>query len=210
MNIDKKIKLIGVILGVVLFIVLIAGASYAWFSWLSGNTVLSGKSGCFPDINYTNGTSLNRDNILLFDEDVVISDNKILVKNGMALLGITAGINDECSTPVKLDIELNVTALNNNFISGDSVGAFKYVLAKYDPSTYSSVNELVGQSLEILQHNSITSTGKMSFDNSVETLTTDTSGYVLIFYIDGDNAFNGVDNSTFKVSIIGKAVQIGK
>lgn len=53
----EKRKVYGTIIGVVAFILFIVGATYAWFTWTSGTTVLSGTSGCFT-IEYTNGTEI--------------------------------------------------------------------------------------------------------------------------------------------------------
>ena len=41
----KKAKLVGTIFGVILFIALIAGFTYAWVSWQSDNINISGKIG---------------------------------------------------------------------------------------------------------------------------------------------------------------------
>lgn len=53
----EKRKIYGTIIGVVAFILFIVGATYAWFTWQSGNTILSGTSGCF-EIQYTNGAEI--------------------------------------------------------------------------------------------------------------------------------------------------------
>ena len=205
MNTDKKIKLIGTIVGILLFVIAIAGITYAFITWQSGNTNISGKSGCFPGVNYTNGTSLSTDNVLLFDEGVIINNNTILLKDGMAYLGVTAGISDNCNTPVQLEIKLNVTKLNNAFINGNSKGAFKYALVSYDASI-TDLSELKGQSLEIIQNQSITNTVGLYLRDIP--LATDTNGYLIIFYIDGDMASNDAANSEFTVSINGKVVQV--
>lgn len=209
----RNVKLTGTIVGILLFVALIAGVTYAWISWQSGNTTISGKSKCFT-INYTAGQSLSTNNILLFDEDFIIEydseleTDTILVKEGMALLNITAQLDSGCTDILAdLIVSLDVKTLNENFISGDSVGAFKYVLASYDPNTYSQLSELKGERLEILQKNSITNTGEITYD--AESITHDNKGYLLIFYIDGDMAFNGVANSTFSATINGTAKQYG-
>lgn len=54
----SKKKLYGTIVGVIAFIALVAGLTYAWFTWASGNTTISGQSGCFT-IEYTNGTAIS-------------------------------------------------------------------------------------------------------------------------------------------------------
>lgn len=54
----EKRKLYGTIIGVSLFVLFIIGITYAWFTWSSGTTVLSGTSGCF-EIEYTNGPEIS-------------------------------------------------------------------------------------------------------------------------------------------------------
>lgn len=54
----SKRKLYGTIIGVLAFIALVAGLTYAWFTWASGNTTISGDSGCFT-IQYTNGAAIS-------------------------------------------------------------------------------------------------------------------------------------------------------
>ena len=144
MNNDKKIKMLGAIVGIIMFIVLIAGATYAWVTWQSDNTRLSGNTGCFPDINYVNGNTLSSNNVLLFDESLIINNNKILIKNGMTYLNVTASVDSNCTLPVQLRIDFNVSELNKNFIDGNSTGAFSYILAKYD-GTVADLSEFVGK-----------------------------------------------------------------
>ena len=55
---EKKRKLYGMIIGVVAFIAVVAGLTYAWFTWASNNTIIQGDSGCFT-IQYTNGTAIS-------------------------------------------------------------------------------------------------------------------------------------------------------
>lgn len=207
MNTNKKIKLIGTIIGVLLFILLITGITYAWVMWQSDNTIVSGKTGCFPDVNYSNGTSLSTDNLLLFDEKMILKNNNILLEEGMSFIDVTANVSSDCETLVALNIDVDVTNLSEGFITGDSVGAFKYVLASYNPSSISEVSELKGNYLEIITRGDITNTGVTRVVG--DELTTDIKGYLLIFYVDGSMAFNDVQNSEFSVNIIGKVVQMG-
>jgi len=208
MNTDKKIKLVGAILGIILFIVLIVGVSYAWISWQSGNTKVEGTSECFK-VNYTNGQTISNESVILFDEASIISNNKITIKNGMTIIDVTAYIDSGCGI-INGDLELilNVTEWKPADISGNSVGAFKYALASYDPSIYSNVtaSSLSGKSFNIIKNESITSTGKITLAN--EPLTTTNRGYLLIFYVDGDLAMDDAAYSTFTATITGIATQV--
>lgn len=203
MSSNNKVKILGTMLGIILFIALIAGISYAWISWRSSNISITGKTECF-NINYTVSQSLNTNDVYLFNESSIIHENQILVKEGMAMLDITASIDSACNIPAELIIDLDVTELNEAYISGDSMYAFKYVLASYDP-TITDISELKGQYLNIIQKNSITNTGITTMDSI--TLDDTTKGYVLIFYVDGNLAYNDAQDSTFAVTIIGTAKQ---
>lgn len=200
---NKKAKLLGAIVGILLFIVAIAGITYAWLSWQSSNTDISGKTECFV-INYTNGQSLSTDNIYLFDESEIISDNKILIKDGMGLLNVTAGLDSTCGTNANLNIEINVTNLSSAYITGNSKGAFKYVLASYDP-TITDITGLKGESLDIINSGSITAIGPITLEPIA--LEATVKGYLLIFYVDGDLAYNDAIYSTFTATIKGTATQ---
>ena len=54
----EKHKIIGTIVGVLAFIALVAGLTYAWLAWTSGNTILGGTTECFT-INYVNGQNIS-------------------------------------------------------------------------------------------------------------------------------------------------------
>ena len=206
MNSNKKVKLIGTIVGIIIFISLIVGLSYAWFTWRSSNVNISGNTECF-DVHYTNGQDIVNASTILFDESTIINNNKITIKDGMALTDVTAYVNSGCNIFANLEIILNVTDLNSAFIDGDSVGAFKYVLTRYDPSVYSDITTtaLNGQSFDIIKTGSITSTGEMTLVD--EALATTEQGYLILFYIDGDLAMNDAQYSTFSATITGIATQ---
>lgn len=204
----KTAKALGIILGVVLFSLVTAGITYAWYAWTSDNIKITGNSACFT-INYTKGPNISDENIILFDESTIINDNKITVKNGMGITAVTAGIDSECSIPGKVEINLNITSLNTAYISGNSQGAFKYVVASYDPTTYDTISTtaLSGISFDIMSTDSITSTEPISL--VAEDLSNTQKGYLIIFYVDGDMAQNDAGDSEFSGAIEAIATQIG-
>jgi len=214
MNTDKKIKLIGTILGVLLFIVLIVGISYAWFNWRSGNVIISGNTECFPVIEYTKGQTISDESVLLFDEDSIIEYDseediyKITIKKGMAVTDVTAYLDSSCDIRVGLEVILDVTELDNAFINGNSVGAFKYVIAAYDPKVYNDISTqtLNGQTFDFLYSGSITSFGENYLMH--EEITDVEKGYLLIFYIDGDLTMNDAGNTEFSAVITGSSIQV--
>lgn len=208
MNTEKTIKLIGTLLGIILFIGLIAGISYAFITWRSSEVGISGDTECFT-INYTKGQTITNQNVILFDESTIINDNKITVKNGMAMTDVTAYIDSDCNVTGNIEITLNVTDINSAYISGNSIGAFKYVVASYDPNVYSDITTtaLEGEAFDIIKIDSITNTGEVYLAN--DELTNTEKGFLIIFYIDGYLAMNDAWNSTFNATITASAVQTG-
>lgn len=206
MNIRKS-KLLGAILGVILFILLIAGMSYAWITWQSSNTSITGITECF-DIDYTKGGNISNANVILFDESEIKNNNNITIKNGMALTNMNVQMNSNCNIEAYLTINLNVETLNDAFISGDSIGALKYVVAKYSKTTYPTVSTegLKDKSFEIL------STGSVNTVGNIKLLEVNLNGntsydYLIAFYIDGDLANNDAASTTFNAKIEGKLTQ---
>jgi len=206
MTTNNKIKFIGTILGIVLFISLIAGITYAWITWTSENINISGTSECFT-VNYTKGQTINNASVILFDESKIINNNKITIKNGMAITNVTAGLNSNCSISGNITISLTINNLNTAYISGNSIGAFKYALASYDPSVYTTIttSALSNTAFDIIKTESITSTDKITL--VAEELSTTTKGYLIIFYVDGNLVDNDAKDSTFSATIDAVAAQ---
>ena len=203
-KVDKKIKTYGIILGVILFVLLIAGFTYANLAWNSKSIVISGKSNCL-EVESVKGSNITGGNLLLQDETSIISDGKITIKNGMVITNVTAKIKSTCSISGYMTLNLNVTNLSSAFTSsGNSTGALKYVLASYNPSTYSTISTtaLNGKTFDIIDTGSITSTGtiKLKEENLSKT---ETKAYLVIFYIDGDMANNdaGSNSTNFKSNL---------
>ena len=207
MDINRKIKISGLIIGILLFIVLISGFSYAYYSSVATDTSsVKGTAGCFV-VDHVKGNNVTG-NVILFDENKIITNNNITVKDGMQLTYVTAGINNACTIDGYMIMKMNVKTLNSAFITGESKGAFKYAIAKYSPSTYTSpsISTLKNKSFEIIKTASITSTGEQTIlTKQLPHSTKD--GYLIIFYIDGDKAFNDAGNTSFSATITAKASQ---
>ena len=215
-RIDKKIKTYGLVLGIVLFVLLIAGFTYAALTWRSSNIVISGNTECL-DIESTKGSDITGEELLLLDESSIISDNKITIKEGMVVTNVTAKIKSGCTIDAYMTLNLNVTSLNSAFTSsGNSTGALKYVVATYDPTTYPTVNAstLKDKSFDIdktgslLSTDAIVSTGTIKLKEK-QLSTSETISYLIIFYIDGNLANNdaaGTSNN-FTTSITAEVIQ---
>ena len=200
---NKRVKIYGLALGIILFILLVSGLTYAILSWRSSNITIAGTSECL-DYESTNGSSITGSNLLLLDSGVV-NNNQITITTGMVVTNITAKLKSSCTLDGYLTINLKTTTLNSGFTSsGKSTGALKYVLASYNPSTYTTINTsaLNGKTFDIVTTGSITSTGTLKIKETQ--LSKDTTlAYLVIFYIDGDKANNdiGSNSTNFKTSI---------
>ena len=201
---NKKVKIYGIALGVILFILLVSGLTYAILSWRSSNITIAGNSECLK-VDSVKGSDITGSDLLLLDESEIINNNQITITTGMVVTNITAKLKSSCTIDGYLTINLNTTTLNSGFTSsGNSTGALKYVLATYDPSTYTTVNTsaLNGKVFDIVTTGSITSTGTLKIKET-QLFKDTTLAYLVIFYIDGEKANNDVgSNSTnFKTSI---------
>ena len=208
---NKKVKIYGVVLGVILFILLVSGLTYAILSWRSSNITIAGNSECL-EVDSVKGSDITGSDLLLLDESEIINNNQITITTGMVITNITAKLKSSCTIDGYLTINLNTTTLNSGFTSsGNSTGALKYVLASYDPSTYTTVSTsaLNGKTFNIIKTGEITSTGTFKVLDE-RLLKNTTFGYLIVFYIDGDKANNDVgSNSTnFKTSIEASVTQL--
>ena len=200
---NKKIKIYGVVLGIILFILLISGLTYAILNWRSSNITITGTSECL-EVDSVKGSNITGSDLLLLDSGVV-NNNQITITTGMVVTNITAKLKSSCTLDGYLTINLKTTTLNSGFTSsGNSTGALKYVLASYDPSTYTTIStsSLNGKTFDIVTTGSITSTGTLKIKETQ--LSKDTTlAYLVIFYIDGEKANNdiGSNSTNFKTSI---------
>lgn len=203
----KYAKLLGAVVGILSFVALIVGITYALYIWTSDNINITGESSCFT-INNTKGDNislgLNTKGIILFDESNIINNGKITIKDGMALTNFTASIDGGCNTKGRLIATMTINNLSQGF---QNTGSLKYALVKYDPNTYPTVNinNLLGQSFDIIENNSITSTDPITLLE--DALSTTEKGYMIIFYIDGDLADNTIGDATFNGTITTTAIQ---
>lgn len=116
-------KIYGAILGILGFIALIAGITYAWFTWASGNTTISGSSGCFT-IQYTNGTAISGS--LSPSSDYT----------GGKTTTATLNINSSCTTEGDATISLTTNPSSTIDLTGNAV---KYAVYKGSTSVSSGV-----------------------------------------------------------------------
>lgn len=199
----KNAKLIGTIIGILLFIILVVGFTYAWFTWRSSNIIISGNTRCFT-INYEKGQNVVGTNLKLFDETDIITDNNMTLKSGMALTNISAGIDVSCNITGYININLTVNNIDSSYITGgDSVGALKYALLEYSSETYPiiDIESLEDQSFNIIKNDSITTTGEVNiYDVQLPNDGTKIE-YLIVFYVDGNIAMNDSQGANFSGSV---------
>ena len=203
--VDKRIKKYGVIIGILLFLGVVMGFTYAALAWRSSNIIISGNTECF-DVDYTKGSIGSNDLLLIDEKDVYGNGNdNVTIVEGMSISYTTAGIKSNCSLDGYLNIRLNVNSLASGFTSsGSSTGALKFIVASYDTSNYSSIESslVVGDAFPIISSGIITHTGSIDLYTKQLPKGT-TNGYLIIVYIDGDLALNDVagDNASLDANI---------
>ena len=105
----EKRKIYGTIIGIMGFIALVIGVTYAWFTWNSTEPrVLSGTSGCFT-IEYVNGTSIGG--------NIIPSSNYTGGKSTTATLSIATN----CTTEGEATINLTSNGSTTVNLSGNAV-----------------------------------------------------------------------------------------
>ena len=206
---NKKIKIIGTIIGIVLFVILIAGFTFAWFTWESSRINISGNTACF-NINYTEG-NLVTDDMLLVDANKLISNNKITIKRGMAVTNLSASKDPKCTkVKAKLSIQLNADLIPSIYnASGSCSGALNYVVASYDASLFSGVDArtLENMTFDILATDTIPSSDSRTVYEKALADDGTRQDYLIIFYIDGNKANDDIDSKNIIVKANVTAVQ---
>ncbi len=200
MKIKNKSKLIGYILGIILFIALIGGITYAIFNWRSTDTNISLDTKCF-DIQGNSSYTVtgNNTNMLLFDENDILdtTNNTITYKNGMVYYPFNITRGSECNTDVYYEIIVNVTTLSNDYRNG----SLKYKIIE-DMSSYTSeqITNPLDEDLEYIYEGTITNTGSTQIYFALVNQSTNIIPAV-VFYLDGDLVPENASNLTFSASI---------
>lgn len=112
----EKHKVIGMVVGVLAFIALVAGLTYAWFTWTSGNTTINGTTECFT-INYENGQEITG--------EIIPSASYTGGKTTTVKIGISPSCTIGGTAKIKLTTESSTTIKLTD-------GAVKYAVYKGD------------------------------------------------------------------------------
>ena len=123
MNNNKNV--VRMIVGILVFIAVVAGTTYAWFAWKSSETNISGTSGCF-DILYDKG------------QDIGSADSAYPLRTACSYVdganaSVTISVDPGCSSTGTASINLNTNSfmlydgVTNAFDRGQNMLAYQVV-----------------------------------------------------------------------------------
>ena len=163
-------KIFGAIIGTFAFFILVLGATYAWFTWSSNNTIINGTTGCFT-INYLSGTAIN-------GEYLGMSTS---YKGGV---NTTVTINIAATCTIKGTADIILTTTNVTYTTG----------LKYAVVMNNNVVKREPGSTELAEGD-ITGTGTMTL--AKVTLSQVSTGYTVYIWLDGAEAGDEAIGSTY-------------
>mgnify|MGYP000108193888 FL=1 len=181
----KKPKLIGMIIGIVLFIGLVVGLAYAWFSWNSSNLKASGGSKCFV-IDYTISQEIGANQSATLKYGEKYTDGQYA--------SVIMGLNSRCSgikAVGTLYLNTNTVGTDDNILNG----GLKYTVVRVNGSTK-----------EVLKEDKITTRDKITLLSDIDLTTTYT--YEVWVWLDGTIAGNEYHNSSYSGYITAEAEQV--
>ena len=200
---EKKKKYL--ILGIIILLVL-GGVTVAYLTWSSDKINIGLNSDCFT-IDYTKGGDINNASVKLMNEsDLIDSNNKFTIKEGIALTYANIGIKSTCGIEGYGSLYLNITSLSDAFTTGNSVGALKYAILKNTSTSTVSITNLLNQSFDIEKKGTITSTGTKKILTKQLSNTT-VNKYIIVIYIDKSLSGNDVIGASFSGKISADANQ---
>ena len=204
----KKSKNIGIIIGIVLFLGVIGGITYAWLTFTTNNILVSGNTHCFT-INYSKGADI-AGNIGAIREEEYVTGNTIKLSTAMGFTPISLELAKRCSKVSGIaNVELNVNSLSEAFTSeGNSYGSLKYVLAEYDPSSYtdSTIQYLKNETFTYVRRGIISGTGTMNIHT--EYLEPgEVHNYLVIVYIDKNLVGDDIIGANVTATVTAEADQ---
>ena len=200
---EKKKKYL--ILGIIILLAL-GGVTVAYLTWSSNKINIGLNSDCFT-IDYTKGGDINNASVKLMNEsDLIDSNNKFTIKEGIALTYANIGIKSTCGIEGYGSLYLNITSLSDAFTTGNSVGALKYAILKNTSTSTVSVTDLLNQSFDIEKTGTITSTGTKKILTK-QLSNTEVNKYIIVIYIDKSLSGNDVIGASFSGKISASANQ---
>jgi hypothetical protein len=207
----KSVKLYRTILGIIVFIILIVGITYAYITWKSDDIKISVGSECF-EVNHTKGKNISINDMYVINEKDFLDGNNITIVDGMALTTISLGINPSCNVTGTATIKLDVSTLSNAFITntGNSVGALKYKVVEYSSEKYPDVtiDILKGATFNIKAEGMIVAKEKIEL-YSIPINNSGQKEHIIIFYLDEVLIQNDAAGASFNATIFAEVTQNG-
>ena len=140
------------------------------------------------------------------ESDLIDSNNKFTIKEGIALTYANIGIKSTCGIEGYGSLYLNITSLSDAFTTGNSVGALKYAILKNTSTSTVSVANLLNQSFNIEKKGTITSTGTKKILTK-QLSNTEVNKYIIVIYIDKSLSGNDILGTSFSGKISANANQ---
>lgn len=207
-NINKRKNII-IITGIILLIVIVGGATYAWVTYTTGNIMIGGNTRCF-NINFVKGKDITG-NIAPIDTSKYVTNNTIILSTTMGFAPVSFELEGKCSSFTGTGtIKLNVSSISSAYTSeGNSYGALKYVVAEYNPNLYndSTINSLANVLFNYTSSGTISSTGTFNI-HTVSLSPGVKNNFLVILYIDSSSAGNDISGATITASISATANQV--
>ena len=187
----KNSKRMGIVIGIILFVALVSGVTYAWLSYTSNSIpVADGITHCF-NINYSNGGNIIGTAGIINESDYLTEDT-ISINQMMTFTSLSLELDSSCDLVKGIGtIELNVNSLDS-FFTTTELNPLMYVLAEVNPSDYTAltIDYLDGEDLIYVARGRVSSTGTIDiYSEILEPGVTHT--YLLILYIDMSPTLNG-------------------
>lgn len=182
----KTAKILGTIVGIVAFVALVAGFTYAWFTWQSSNTNISGSSNCF-NINYGISQEIGASSAVSLKLGKTYAD-------GLSAK-VTVGLDASCTGITgtgTLYLNTNTASTSTSILGG----ALKYTVLKVSGTTKTEVAS-----------GAITSANKTALVQNIGISSSSDSTYEVWVWIDGALADNTYANNNYSGYISLEAVQ---
>ena len=176
----KKAKLVGTIFGVILFIALIAGFTYAWVAWQSDNINISGTADCF-DIDYGISQQIGSASTKGSLEMASSYTEGLSAKVSLALKSTCTNVSGTAT------LYLNTSSASANVLKG----ALKYTVLKDSTVVSTGV---------------ISSSNKITLASNIDVSSTTPVTYTVYVWLDGTVADNSYADTTYTGYISAEAV----
>ena len=190
---NSKRKVLGSVLGIIIFIICILSLSYAWYRWRSANTDVDigihegGLKFVYSNNNILESSTLSP--ILDYKDDTYYTNN-----NGSLIYADYTTTNTTNDT-YKMIIKLNITAISDVLKNS----TFKWVLLEKEGSSYSKVVNEGNFSNVVVGGNILNEGIYVPPSSPVGSASTD---YRFVIYIDGNQEnSSGMMNSTIKADL---------